>query len=46
MRRRVVLAPGGRLVRALTFTFADNRMTRVEVIGDPARLRELDIAVL
>jgi len=33
-------------VRALTFTVANAKVTRVEVIGDPARLRELDIALL
>lgn len=42
----LILAPGGRLVRALTFAFADARITRVEVIGDPARLRGLSIAAL
>ena len=42
----LIFAPGNRLSRALTFTFANARVTRVEVIGDPARLRELDIAVL
>ena len=31
---------------ALTFTFTNATITRVEVIGDPARLRDLDIAVL
>lgn len=30
----------------LTFTLTNAKITRVEVIGDPARLRELDIAVL
>jgi RNA polymerase sigma-70 factor, ECF subfamily len=42
----LILAPRGKLVRVLTFTFANAKVTRVEVIGDPARLRELDIAVL
>ena len=42
----LILAPRGKLSRALTFTFTDAKITRVEVIGDPARLRELDIAVL
>ncbi len=42
----LILAPGGKLSRALTFTFANAKVTQVEVIGDPARLRELDIAVL
>jgi RNA polymerase sigma-70 factor (ECF subfamily) len=42
----LILAPRGKLSRVLTFTFANAKVTRVEVIGDPARLRELDIAVL
>ena len=42
----LILAPRGKLSRALTFTFMNAKVTRVEVIGDPARLRELDIAVL
>jgi RNA polymerase sigma-70 factor (ECF subfamily) len=42
----LILAPGSKLSRVLTFTFTNAKVTRVEVIGDPARLRELDIAVL
>jgi RNA polymerase sigma-70 factor (ECF subfamily) len=42
----LIVAPGGKLSRVLTFTFATAKVTRVEVIGDPDRLRELDIAVL
>jgi RNA polymerase sigma-70 factor (ECF subfamily) len=42
----LIFAPRGKLFRALTFTFTDVRITRVEVIGDPARLRDLDITVL
>ena len=42
----LIVAPGGKLSRALTFTFRDAKVAQVEVIGDPARLRELDIAVL
>jgi RNA polymerase sigma-70 factor, ECF subfamily len=42
----VILAPRGKLARALTFTFVNDRVTLVEAIGDPARLRELDIALL
>ena len=42
----LILAPRGKLSRVLTFTFANAKVTRVEVIGDPAHLRELDIAVL
>ena len=42
----LLLAPRGKLSRALTFTFVNSKVTQIEVIGDPARLRELDIAVL
>jgi len=42
----LIFAPGGKLSRALTFTFTNAKVTQAEVIGDPARLRELDIAVL
>src|SRR6266481_8397202 len=42
----LILAAGGKLSRALTFTFTNAKVMQVEVIGDPARLRELDIAVL
>ena len=42
----LILAPRGKLSRVLTFTFSDDKVTRVEVTGDPARLRQLDIAVL
>jgi RNA polymerase sigma-70 factor (ECF subfamily) len=42
----LILAPRGKLSRAVTFTFRDTKVTRIEIIGDPARLRELDIAVL
>ena len=42
----MILAPHGKLSRALTFTFRNDQITRLDVIGDPARLRELDIAVL
>jgi RNA polymerase sigma-70 factor (ECF subfamily) len=42
----LILAPGGKLSRALTFILTNAKVTQVEVIGDPARLRELDVAVL
>jgi RNA polymerase sigma factor (sigma-70 family) len=41
----LIVAPGGRLQRVLRFTFAGNTIARVEVIADPARLREMEIAV-
>jgi len=42
----LILAPRGKLVRALTFSVSDGRIARVEVIGDPARLGALHVAVL
>jgi RNA polymerase sigma-70 factor (ECF subfamily) len=40
----VVVAPQGRLVRALRFTIANDKITEIEVIGNPARLGELDVS--
>ncbi|MCA1655431.1 MAG: sigma-70 family RNA polymerase sigma factor [Pseudonocardiaceae bacterium] len=42
----LVMAPRGRLVLALEFSIADDRITEVDVIAEPDRLRRLDIAVL
>jgi RNA polymerase sigma factor (sigma-70 family) len=42
----VVMAPRGRLSRALTFTIANGKISKIEVIGDPARLGELDVSVV
>ncbi|HEX2919063.1 MAG TPA: sigma-70 family RNA polymerase sigma factor [Edaphobacter sp.] len=42
----MLLAPHGRLMRALRFTFADGKIAGIEVIGEPARLRELELAVI
>jgi RNA polymerase sigma-70 factor (ECF subfamily) len=42
----LIFAPGGTLTRALAFTVTNATVTHVEVIGDPARLRRLAIAVL
>jgi RNA polymerase sigma factor (sigma-70 family) len=42
----VVVAPGGRLFRVLTFTIAGGKIARIDVVGDPERLRQLDLAVL
>src|SRR5437667_4979321 len=42
----LILAPAGKLSRVLTFTFTNAKIARLEVIGDPARLRELGIGVL
>ncbi len=42
----LVWAPRGHLFRVLSFTFAHGRISTVDVVADPARLRELDLAVL
>lgn len=42
----LVLAPGGRLSRAVVFQFANGKISEADVIVDPARLRALDLAVL
>jgi hypothetical protein len=42
----VVVAPRGRLVRALRFTIANDKITEIEVIGNPARLGALDVSIV
>ncbi|HET8549881.1 MAG TPA: sigma-70 family RNA polymerase sigma factor [Bryobacteraceae bacterium] len=42
----LVVAPRGRLFRVLRFTIADGKITAVDIVADPARLSELDLAVL
>src|SRR5262245_10552369 len=42
----VVVAPQGRLVRALRFTIANGKISEIDVIGNPERLRELDVSVV
>jgi RNA polymerase sigma-70 factor (ECF subfamily) len=42
----VVVASQGRLVRALRFTIANGKITEIEVIGNPARLGELDVSTV
>jgi RNA polymerase sigma factor (sigma-70 family) len=42
----LVVAPRGRLFRVLRFTFANGKISRIDVIGDPAELASLDLAVL
>lgn len=41
----LVMAPGGRLFRALRFTITDGKIVQVDVIADPERLGKLDLAV-
>jgi RNA polymerase sigma-70 factor (ECF subfamily) len=42
----IVIAPRGRLFRALKFTFAGGKIAQIDVVGDRARLEALDLAVL
>jgi RNA polymerase sigma-70 factor (ECF subfamily) len=42
----LVMAPAGRLFLVLGFTIADERITGIDVIADPDRLRQVDLAVL
>ncbi|MGH3437767.1 MAG: hypothetical protein ACRDRN_15025, partial [Sciscionella sp.] len=41
----VVVAPRGRLLGALGMTFAGGKIAEIDVIGDPARLRMLELGV-
>jgi RNA polymerase sigma factor (sigma-70 family) len=42
----VILAPRGRLSIALSLTIVDDKITAMDVVADPERLAELDLAVL
>jgi RNA polymerase sigma factor (sigma-70 family) len=42
----ILYAPGGRLDTVLGLTVADGRITSIDVIADPGRLRQLSLAVL
>jgi RNA polymerase sigma-70 factor (ECF subfamily) len=42
----VVMAPHGRVSRALTFKIVNGRITEIDVIGDPARLGALDVSIV
>ena len=42
----VVLAPRGRLLMVLSFTIARGKIVAIDAVADPARLRQLDLAVL
>jgi RNA polymerase sigma factor (sigma-70 family) len=42
----IVWAPQGRLMRALRLTFANGKIAEIEVIADPARLAELELAIV
>lgn len=42
----IVMAPRGRLFRALRLTIANGKITEIEIIGDPARLEELELSIV
>ncbi len=42
----IVVAPKGRLFRVLRFTLAGDKIAGLEILGEPERLRQLDLAVL
>ena len=42
----LVMAPRGRLFLVMAFTVEGDRITEIDVIADPDRLRDLDLAVL
>lgn len=42
----LIVAPRGRLSRVLRFTFANGRIAGMEVIGDPERLRMIEVGPL
>jgi RNA polymerase sigma-70 factor (ECF subfamily) len=42
----IVSAPDGKLSRVLRFTIANGKILQADIIGEPARLRELELAVL
>jgi hypothetical protein len=42
----VVVAPGGRPFVVMGFTVAHGKIVAIDALADPARLRELDLAVL
>ena len=42
----VVVAPRGKLVRALRFAIENGKIAEIEVIGDPARLSELHVSIV
>jgi RNA polymerase sigma-70 factor (ECF subfamily) len=42
----LVMAPQGRLVRALRFTIANGKITEIEVVGSPAQLDQLEVSIV
>lgn len=42
----LIVAPSGRLMRALRFTLLHGKVVQIDVVAEPASLRELDLGVL
>ena len=42
----LIMAPRGRLMIALAFTFSGDKISQIDVIADPDRLAALDLALL
>jgi RNA polymerase sigma-70 factor (ECF subfamily) len=42
----VIVAPRGRLLMVLRFTITHGKIVEIDAVTDPARLRELDLAVI
>jgi len=42
----LIVAPGGKLFRVLTFSFAESAIAEIDVLGEPAGLAKLEIALL
>lgn len=42
----LVLAPGGKLERALRVRFENGKISEVDIIGEPGRLQDLELAVI
>ena len=42
----LLVAPRGRLFRVLRFTFANGRIAAMEVIGNPQRLRTIEVGAM
>jgi RNA polymerase sigma-70 factor (ECF subfamily) len=42
----LIMAPHGRLMVALAFTFSGDKISQIDVIGEPDQLAALDLALL
>ena len=42
----LIMAPRGRLLIALAFTFSGDKISQIDVVADPDRLAQLDLGLL